>query len=194
MDGPDVLDPLVEAKLESLVTLVGLIQAGLEQRQREQLHQLQLQQQGSAASTSASTQLLQIQLQSQSGQLGQQRQQWQYEQHRQAVVVAEVQAAVAALGVQAAVPTKVQNWQEQQIGQLRHALEQLQQQLQLQLQLQQQQSERFGELGSKVRVTDLLIELHQGRQESLEITGKMGQQQHATQSLRDRLVEVGLMR
>ena len=120
---------------------MGLMQAGLEQRQREQLHQHQLQQQGSIASTSASMQLLQIQLQSQGELVGQQKQQqqWQCEQHRQqqvvtneqAVVVAEAQAAVGALGVQAAVSTEVQNWQERQIDQLRHTLEQLQQQQQL---------------------------------------------------------------
>ena len=39
-DGADVLDPLVAAKLESLV---GLMQAGLGRQQQEQLHQLQLQ-------------------------------------------------------------------------------------------------------------------------------------------------------
>jgi len=39
-DGADVLDPLVAAKLESLV---GLMQVGLGRQQQEQLHQLQLQ-------------------------------------------------------------------------------------------------------------------------------------------------------
>ena len=39
-DGPDVLDPLVAAKLESQV---GLMQVGLALQEQEQLHQLQLQ-------------------------------------------------------------------------------------------------------------------------------------------------------
>ena len=77
------------------------------------------------------------------------------------------------------------------MGQVRHTLEQLQQRQQLQQQ-QQQQSKQFGELGFKVRVADSLFELHQGRQESLEI--KMGQQQHATQCMRDRLLELGSRR
>ena len=74
VDGPDVLDPLVAAKLESLV---GSVQAGLEQRQQEQLQRLQLQQQRSVE-----------QLWLQLGQQGQQLQslrdeQWQQQQQHQ---------------------------------------------------------------------------------------------------------------
>merc|ERR1712166_384092 len=74
VDGPDVLDPLVAAKLESLV---GSVQAGLEQRQQEQLQRLQLQQQ-------RSVEQLRLQLGQQEQQLQSLRdEQWQQQQQHQ---------------------------------------------------------------------------------------------------------------
>jgi len=74
VDGADVLDPLVAAKLENLV---GSVQAGLEQRQQEQLQRLQLQQQRSIDQ-------LRLQLEQQEQQLQSLRDgQWQQQQQHQ---------------------------------------------------------------------------------------------------------------
>ena len=73
-DSADVLDPLVAAKLENLV---GSVQAGLEQRQQEQLQRLQLQQQRSIDQ-------LRLQLEQQEQQLQSLRDgQWQQQQQHQ---------------------------------------------------------------------------------------------------------------
>jgi hypothetical protein len=103
VDGPDVLDPLVAAKLESLV---GLMQAGLGRQQQEQLHQLQLQSQSAAAVATAvaeiqavvAAKVRQIQLQQQRStaqlqlqvdQLGQQQQQQNQQQKFRLAAVEE---------------------------------------------------------------------------------------------------------
>jgi len=105
VDGPDVLDPLVAAKLESLV---GLMQAGLGRQQQEQLHQLQLQSQSAAAVATAvaeiqavvAAKVRQIQLQQQRStaqlqlqvdQLGQQQQQNQQQKFRLAAVEEQIE-------------------------------------------------------------------------------------------------------
>ena len=148
-DGPDVLEPLVAAKLESLV---GLMQAELAQQQ-EQLHQLQFQfrsaqphraalatevqaaemqaamaaeMQADVAAEMQAAMAAGVQAAMAAGVQTDMAAEVQAAMAAemaglglQAAVAAEMQAAVAGLEVQAAVAAEMRNGQEQQMGRLR---------------------------------------------------------------------------
>ena len=131
-----MLDPLVAAKLESLVSLM---QAGLGRQQQEQLHQLQLQfqsvqpqQAALAAGVAAEMQTAvaaemwaAVAAEMQAAVAAEVQAAVAAEMQAavaglemQAALAAEMQAALAGLEVQATVAAEVQNEQEQQMGRL----------------------------------------------------------------------------
>ena len=135
-DSADVLDPLVAAKLESLVSLM---QAGLGRQQQEQLHQLQLQfqsvqpqQAALAAGVAAEMQTAvaaemwaAVAAEMQAAVAAEVQAAVAAEMQAavaglemQAALAAEMQAALAGLEMQATVAAEVQNEQEQQMGRL----------------------------------------------------------------------------
>jgi len=184
-DGPDVLDPLVAAKLESLV---GLMQAGLGRQQQEQLHQLQLQFQSvqpQHEQTTAVAEMLavlaakvrQIQLQQQRStaqlqlqvdQLGQQQQQQNQQQ----------KSRLAAAGEQ--IQFQLQQ-QQQTESDLWDFLDPLVEQVQLQQQSQQKQQEQSQQQQKSQERHQLQLQL----QQSLELLQL--QQQLTTTTVQDNL-------